>query len=130
MSRPLYLLLGLASLGLGILGAFLPVLPTTCFILLSAYCFGKSSVRLENWILNHPKWGPIVVNWRLYRSIPTRAKIMAVFGMSVSAILMVISPAPFFVKVGCLFVLLASAWYVVSRPSGDVKPAPVSAQKN
>ncbi|MEQ1722256.1 MAG: YbaN family protein [Pseudobdellovibrio sp.] len=120
MSRPFYLVLGFLSLGVGILGAFLPVLPTTCFILLSAYSFSKSSTRLENWVLSHKTWGPMVINWRKYRSIPLKAKMMAVTGMSLSAFLMFVSPAPFFVKIGCYVVLFLSGVYVVSRPSGEV----------
>jgi uncharacterized membrane protein YbaN (DUF454 family) len=122
MSRPFYLLLGFISLGVGILGAFLPVLPTTCFILLSAYSFSKSSIRLENWILGHHTWGPMVINWRKYRSIPLKAKMMAVIGMSLSAFLMFMSPAPFFVKISCYIILFLSGVYVVSRPSGEVLP--------
>jgi uncharacterized membrane protein YbaN (DUF454 family) len=120
MSRPFYLVLGFVSLGVGILGAFLPVLPTTCFILLSAYSFSKSSTRLENWILSHPTWGPVVINWRRYRSIPLRAKMMAVTGMTLSAFLVFVSPAPLIVKIGCYVILLLSGVYVVTRPSGEV----------
>jgi uncharacterized membrane protein YbaN (DUF454 family) len=122
MSRPFYLILGFISLGVGILGAFLPVLPTTCFILLSAYSFSKSSTRLENWVLGHKTWGPMVINWRKYRSIPVKAKLMAVTGMSLSALLMYASPAPFFVKIACYVVLFLSGVYVVTRPSGEVLP--------
>jgi uncharacterized protein len=119
MSRPFYVILGFLSLGLGVLGAFLPVLPTTCFILLSAYCFSKGSPKLENWLLSHPTWGPMVTNWRKFRSIPVKAKVLATLGMSLSAVLMVLSPAPFYVKAGCLVALVLSAIYVLSRPSGE-----------
>ena len=58
--RPIYFVVGLLSLGLGVLGIFLPLLPTTPFLLLSIACFSRSSKRFENW-LYHTKMYPIYV---------------------------------------------------------------------
>ncbi len=117
MKRQFCLLLGLMFTGIGILGAVLPVLPSTCFFIIAAYYFGMSSERLENWMLNHPRIGPTIVSWRTHKAIPRLGKIMACVGMSVSALIIAISAVPFFVKFGCFLALIASAAYVLTRPT-------------
>lgn len=71
-------ILGLISLGLGILGAFLPVLPTTPLLLLAAFLFLRSNRRLYDWLMNHPKMGPYITNFIKHKAIPLRVKIIAV----------------------------------------------------
>lgn len=117
VNRKIKLLVGFFFTGLGIIGAILPVMPSTCFFIFAAYYFGQSSERMENWLLNHPRIGPTIVNWRKYKAIPRLGKIMACAGMSLSAVLMIFSAAPFWVKVGCLIVLILSAIYVLTRPT-------------
>ena len=73
-----YAALGTLFLVLGIIGAFLPIMPTTPFLLLATACFARSSRRFYNWLMNHPVFGPLIVEWRTYRSIPWRAKLMAI----------------------------------------------------
>lgn len=70
--------LGLLSLGLGILGIFLPVLPTTPLLLLAAALFLRSSKPLYDWLMNHPKLGPYIKNFMVHRSIPLKVKIISV----------------------------------------------------
>ena len=71
-------ILGLISLGLGILGAFLPVLPTTPLLLLTAFLFLRSNRRLYDWLMNHPKMGPYITNFIKHKAIPLRVKVIAV----------------------------------------------------
>jgi uncharacterized protein len=68
--RLLLIVGGWLSLCLGILGIFLPLLPTTCFILLSAWCFSRSSDYFYNWLLNQKYFGPIIRHWQNDRAIP------------------------------------------------------------
>ncbi len=68
---------GHVALGAGIVGIFVPLLPTTPFIILAAYCFSRSSPRMEAWLLRQKRLGPLLRNWREHRAISTRAKIMA-----------------------------------------------------
>ena len=82
--RSLWLAAGFASLLLGLLGAFLPVLPTTPFVILAAACFSRSSERFERWLLDHPRWGPVVADWRATRAVPLRAKQAATLMMAIS----------------------------------------------
>ena len=77
---------GALALAAGIVGIFLPVLPTTPFVLLAAFCFSRSSARAEAWMLNHPRFGPMVRNWRQHRAVPLRAKQFAWVMMALSSV--------------------------------------------
>lgn len=82
--RLAYGTLGVLFLVLGIIGAFLPVMPTTPFLLLATACFARSSHRFYNWLMNHPAFGPLIVEWRTYRSIPWRIKLVAIAMMTLT----------------------------------------------
>ena len=83
--RPLFLAAGLLFVGLGVIGAFLPIMPTVPFLLLAAFCFARSDPALEQRILDHPTWGPQVKDWRERRAISRRSKVMAIGAMTVGA---------------------------------------------
>lgn len=70
--------LGLLSLGLGILGIFLPVLPTTPLLLLAAALFLRGNRNLYDWLLNHPELGPYIRNFMEHKAIPLRVKVISV----------------------------------------------------
>jgi len=72
--RVILVCLGTAFVIIGVIGIFLPILPTTPFMLLAAWCYARSSSRFYNWIMNNKVFGPIIWEWRKYRSIPRRAK--------------------------------------------------------
>ena len=76
-SRWLWGAAGGIALVTGFIGVFLPLLPTTPFVLLAAFCFSRSSPRVERWLLSHPRFGPMIQNWRAHRAIPLRAKKLA-----------------------------------------------------
>lgn len=84
-SDSLWLFAGWCSLLLGLIGAFLPLLPTVPFVLLAAGCFSRGSPRWERWLLAHPRFGPWVRDWRVSRAVPLRAKQWAVAMMGVSS---------------------------------------------
>lgn len=71
-------ILGLLALGLGILGIFLPVLPTTPLLLLAAALFLRSNRGLYDWLLNHPKLGPYIRNFMEHKAIPLKIKVLSV----------------------------------------------------
>lgn len=83
--RHLWLSAGMLSLVLGFIGIFLPLLPTTPFVLLAAFCFSNGSPRWERWLLAHPHFGPMTRNWRQHRAVPLRAKQLATLMMAVSS---------------------------------------------
>jgi uncharacterized protein len=75
--RWLLILIGLAAVGVGTVGIFVPLLPTTPFYLLAAACFFHSSDRLYQWLTGNKWCGPYIRNYREHRAIPRHAKIMA-----------------------------------------------------
>ena len=75
--RVLWLATGALALTTGVVGIFLPVLPTTPFVLVAAWCFSQGCTRCERWLLEHPRFGPMVREWRANRAVPLRAKQLA-----------------------------------------------------
>ncbi len=71
------IVIGAISLVLGIIGLFLPVMPTTPFILLAAACWSRSLPRLHRWLLAQPKVGPMIEHWERNRTVPRRVKLVA-----------------------------------------------------
>lgn len=82
--------LGAAFLALGVVGIFLPLLPTTPFLLLAAACFARASRRLHHWLLNHAVFGPIVLEWREHRAIPYQTKRAGLWLMAASMIMSIV----------------------------------------
>jgi uncharacterized membrane protein YbaN (DUF454 family) len=76
-SQLILVLLGWICLLLATIGVFLPILPTTPFVLLAAYFFSKGSVRIHNWLLSNKLFGPIVRDWESSGVIRTKAKILS-----------------------------------------------------
>lgn len=75
--RWLWIIAGSISLSLGIVGIFLPLLPTTPFLLLTAACYARGSSRLHNWLLNNKLFGKYIRNYREGKGIPARSKVLA-----------------------------------------------------
>jgi len=76
LSRAFLIIIGTLSVGLGILGIFLPILPTTPFLLLAAACFIRSSDQLYQWLIHHRWFGTYIRNYREYKAIPKITKII------------------------------------------------------
>lgn len=83
--RVLYLTLGLTSVALGVIGIFLPILPTVPFMLLAAFFFARSNPVWEQRILEHPRFGPPIRAWRERGAIGRTAKVAALVALGVSA---------------------------------------------
>ena len=74
-------IVGVLAILLGIIGIFLPLLPTTPFLLLAAACFSRGSATMHNWLLSHPVFGAYLRNYQEGRGIPARAKVLALVMM-------------------------------------------------
>lgn len=118
--RLIYLCLGWLMVGTGIVGAFLPVLPTTPFLLLALWCFSRSSPKLEAWLLSHPRFGPPLRNWREKGAIGRRAKIAAITAMTISyAVFWFTTEPPALRALLVAALMLGSALFIVTRPEPD-----------
>lgn len=118
LSRHLYAAAGLCFVALGIVGAFLPVLPTTPFMILAAACFARSSPRLESRLLNHPRFGPALRDWRERRAISPRAKRASLIGCAAGYGLFWYMRSPGALEASLVgLLMLTGIAYVYSRPS-------------
>ena len=83
-------LLAYLSLGIGIVGIFVPGLPTTVFILVAAYAASRGSDRLHRYLLQHPRFGPAIRDWQAHGAVSRRAKWTATLAMAVSASILLV----------------------------------------
>ena len=115
--RALWLIAGWLSLLLGFIGIFLPLLPTTPFVLLAAFCFSRGSERWEAWLVQHPRFGPMVQKWRANRAVPLRAKQLATVMMTISSAWSwwVMPPAYGWIPAACCAVVAAWLWSLPSE---------------
>lgn len=125
--RWLWLTGGILSLLLGIVGILVPLLPTTPFILLAAACFSRGSARCERWLLAHPRFGPLIRDWRAYRAMPLRAKQLAWVMMAVgSLVAWLILPRLAWLPGLCCALVAVWIWRLPTRQSdGSLSQASV-----
>lgn len=122
MTKPLFLITGHLSLLLGIVGAFLPVLPTTPFLLLAAYCYSKSNAKLHSWILRHKYFGPPITDWEQNGVIGLKAKVFATIMLALVVVFRVPSlPTTFLLKSILTTILTFVLIFIWSRPSHNQK---------
>ena len=108
---------GLISLVTGVIGIILPLLPTTPFILLSAFCFARSSRRLHDWLLSHRHFGPPIQQWRDYGAISRSAKKLAVITMLGVLAISVAVGVPLAIIGLQALALIGTATFILTRPS-------------
>ncbi|MEE7548550.1 DUF454 domain-containing protein [Xanthomonas sp. Kuri4-1] len=127
LTRLLWFCAGLLMLALGIVGAFLPVMPTTIFLLLAVGCFSHSSPRLEAWLLDHPRYGAPLRLWREQGAISRKGKCFAGAGMALGyGVFFCCAHPGWKLALGVGLCFAASAAYVLSRPAPRLTDAPRS----
>ena len=123
--RWLLLLGAVVSLCMGVVGIFVPGLPTTVFILIAGACAARSSERLHGWLWRHRLFGGMLRNWAAGGFVSRRAKWSATATMAVCALIMLLVPAPAWAKalsIGCMTCVLVWLW-CRPEPAGDAAPA-------
>ena len=120
--RRMYFFLGWFFFGVGAVGVAVPVLPTTPFMLLALWSFSKSSQRFHDWLYTHKVFGPALRQWRAYRVIPRKVRVIAVVTMASSLIYLVgFTHTPVWVKGLIGLIMLYGAWFILSKPSQAVQ---------
>jgi uncharacterized membrane protein YbaN (DUF454 family) len=109
------------SFALGIIGAFLPILPTTPFLILSAYLFSKSSPRFYQWLLNLPYAGAIILDWNQNRIISKKAKLLCSSMLIVSLIVIWKATRPILIVKILLTLLLISVGGFVNAQKSSLR---------
>lgn len=118
MKRHFYLVAGWASLGLGAIGAFMPLLPTVPFMILAAFCFARSSPRLEAWLVTHPAFGSHIIAWREKGAISRKGKVAAMLAFAFSiALALLFAPWPW-MMVPIVAAAVGGSW-IWTRPEPD-----------
>ncbi|MFO1292005.1 MAG: YbaN family protein [Rubrivivax sp.] len=108
--------LALASLLLGLVGIFVPGLPTVPFLLLAAWAGGRGWPALEAWLLAHPRHGPAIRRWRERGAVTRRAKCWASATMLASLALLAASDAPRMLALGVTLCVAVAALWLWRRP--------------
>ncbi|NNH26486.1 YbaN family protein [Acinetobacter terrestris] len=107
---------------LGFIGALLPGMPTTVFLILAAWAASKGWPQMDAWLLNHPKYGATLRAWRENGTVPRKAKWFASIMMLISAIIMLFTNAPLLVKVFTDLTMLSVLTWLWLRPEPSNEP--------
>ncbi len=115
--RWLFLGLGHLCVALGVIGAFLPLLPTTPFLLVATWAYGHGSPRLRHWLWTHPKYGASIRNWHDHGVISPRAKTFSLGAMTLSVFITYWTTGNVLAAGGQAVVLTLVGAFIVSRPT-------------
>lgn len=118
MHRHIWTTLGFLCLALGLIGAALPVMPTTPFVLLAAFAFGRGSPRLRHRLETDPRFGPAILRWETHGAIAPRHKLISCVAMTASVALSLaigVPPIALAIQVVCI---AGAMLFVLTRPDG------------
>ena len=110
----LLIILGGISLGLGILGMFLPVIPTTPFLLLTAWCWFKGSPKLYGRLMSHPKAGPYIRDFREHRSISRRVKAVSTSTLWLTVAISIAAVSLLWIRILLAVIAAGVTWHILS----------------
>lgn len=116
MPRLVWIAIGWIFVGLGLIGAVLPVMPTTVFLILAAFAFGRGSPRARAWLVNHRWFGPPIRRWEETGAIPRSAKMISVGAMTASFVFTLwLRLNPWLLTAEAL-AMAAAAAFILTRP--------------
>ena len=116
-TKIIHLALGWLCVGLAVIGAVLPLLPTTIFLILAAFFFTKGSPRLRAWLMAHPTFGPPIEDWERTGAIAPPIKRLALGMMALTLSASVVFGLPLKIIVIQALCMTAAALYILTRPS-------------
>ncbi len=116
--RTLWMMFGLVSLALGVAGLFLPLLPTTPFLLLSAFAFSRSSPAIHAWLIGHRVLGPPIRNWEDKGAISRRAKVSATVAIALTPVVTLLFAVPLWALGAQGLILAGVLIFIWTRPEG------------
>lgn len=116
VSRPVIALAGWCFLVVGLIGFFSPVLPGTIFLILALSCFASTNPRVEQWMLDHPRFGQVLRDWRANGTMRRRTKTIAISFLTLGLAISITMVPSWVVKglLGLTWVVLT--WYIARRP--------------
>lgn len=114
--KTLLTILGVISLTLAAAGIFLPLLPTTPLLLLAAWCFVRSSPRLYGWLMEHPKLGPYIRNFRENKAIPLHVKVISVamIWLTIGYCIVAVVEEYLWAQIAMFALATAISWHILS----------------
>ena len=115
ITRRVVFILGCVSTGLGIVGVFLPLLPTTPFLILATWCFFRSSPKAYTWLCRQPVLGASIQDWQRHRAISRKTKIIAGSMIVISLIFIWFKAVNLAVQVAVTCMLVAVLCFIVTR---------------
>lgn len=113
MKKKFFFILGILSLILGFIGIFLPLMPTTPFLLVSAYCFNRSSEKLYKVLTENKFFGQYIKDYQEKRGITLKNKIIAISTLSISICFSIIKIPNLYLKLLLIFILIGVSLYII-----------------
>ena len=126
--KTIYLLAGLLSLLLGLIGAFLPILPTVPFILLAAFCFARGYPPLYHWLRDRSLFASVLQDWERERAVSRSAKRKALTMIALSFALALYFAPSVWLKLLLLLIGFSVATFMATRPEPSVSANPTSSK--
>jgi len=117
LRQSLWFVVGLLALALAVVGALLPLLPTTPFLLVAAFAFARSSERLHRWLHDHAHFGPLILNWQRHGAISRRAKIIALSVIALTPVATWLAGVGVPILLLQIAILAMVAVFIITRPA-------------